>query len=628
MSFLNTARLAGKVGIWRVDGVGEVSLHPNSAPTIEIHYSGITPHAVNNPYHKSAPNGVHLTVKHFASELRDYLVGSVWDGSSGNCIRRPGDKPLRVEIDTRGARLLNLNAPVEINSQKIRSLIPKKYLRFSDRTWLNLRNSFYCLVPTVDDRKSGLKWLVIPASELYRRYIAVSRKFCNSGLTGTIDKFVDWNESITANGEANITLRRPLESLEKRVISRAVFSPYAKLSMLTPHKYLSMVTSKNRTINSNDKLAPVIKFNFPFLDTTHLTVTGKRMPLGKRGGSYKEEWALYVMEIHRCHYEMDFHSNFIKQYDPEYTPQHSTSTIQGDSFSPGIYNSPLLDKNIDINDLPADSNIQRLSGVYFSDPFPGLTGTFRYTRPTSQQSKNKNKSEVVDEEEITGHTNNDGNYSKDSKGNQGISTADQPIQTLNKDISLFIDTVIEFRKIVKDRKWKVVTRKAEDGTVEKGEKVAMFPSYIGSQRTWHKIDKDLENSRTRQVVWVEIDIGSNCYLYMAEMELRPTEKSGQCTLLMKLKKSKQMSEVVFKELLRLTCLQYRWPIPRHKWKEEKDATKAQYLFNILDIKRQKHPIAKKASNSKSTPKKVCPKEWAEVLLNKIDRELLTSIHIE
>lgn len=617
MAMIPLKRLANRPGIWRVDGVGPIRPSAKLGIRTTVYFSGLTEAGVTQPYWKSSLSGDTLPLPIHTAFLRDFKVGSLW--YEGRRIGGPPkiDVPFRVDLSR--VRYVQLGKGLDLDGYWLSSVLPEDNF-FLGENRKALASSWYAIVPVIGNRMT--QWLVVSAVELLRFYVGVSSRFLSGALEGRLGKYIDWDKSQIEDGRPVLHVKTSLNRKEAAVLGRAVAFPVAEAALFGIHQHLSTIHVNNKSLPERYTKPLGIQAKFPFGSETELRVFGKRMCLSKKGG--KEQWAVFAMEIFHCSRPMGFPGVVLKSDDP----WGGGDPVGGvPTSSPPPHFNPLLEEDEEdeeLDDVPADKRLPRLVVRSFSNQFGGFDQlTFEHRRPEAPRPANQPSVRV--DVPVNALTMEEGSHTEESKGNLGVSDFQSRVEQIDRDLDLFVQMLSALRTATKARGWEIETRKAKDGRPSGDESITFFPERMGKRRTWHLITEPSGHTRPRQVVWTEIRLGAEGpFFYLLEMELKPSETNGQCTLLLYVNDFQWLDEVTFNDLLYLTAVRNRWPDVDNKWKENKHHKLAKTLFSKIGIHRINHPKTPRAKSSNGEGKAEAtlnPKSWSEGFLSKID-ELL------
>lgn len=609
-------RLARRPGLWRVDGIGPIEARGRLGARATVFFSGLTEEGLNQPYWKSSLNTATLPLRVHSASLREFKVGSIW--RDGKRVAGPPQFETPFRVDAGQVRLVMLEQAIKLGDQWMPTVLPNANFYLGENRG-PLASTLYALVPVLNDSRTD--WLVIPASELLRFYVGVSSRLLSGALQGSLNRYVDWERSRMEGERPVVHVKQRINRKEAGVLARAISSTAAKAALLTPHQHLASVQANNASLDAGSRRPLIVKAGFPFTDTTQLHVAGKRMPLAKNG---RTQWAIFAMEVLACAHLPGFSGMVVENDDP-FGYEEATGEEQGGTQPPR--HNPLLDDDedeLEFEDVPADQRLARLVVRSYSNQFSAFRGIeIEHRRPAAHQRANHPGAQI--DVPVDSLTLGDGTHAADAQGNLGVSDFQNQVSRIDRDLSLFLEMLKHLRSATRRRNWKITTRRLNDGLLQDGECIAVFPDRIGKRRTWHKIVDPDGNTRTRQVVWVEIiPGGEDRYVYLLEMELKSGE-SGQCTILLHKPDFSRLEDDTFSELLVLTAVQNRWPDRHNKWETDHHRKRAQALFAQVEIHRIHHPKRKEEEKQPGhSNSKLSPEAWGAVLLEKMD-ELLPVI---
>lgn len=209
--------------------------------------------------------------------------------------------------------------------------------------------------------------------------------------------------------------------------------------------------------------------------------------------------------------------------------------------------------------------------------------------------------------------------------NGGVGSAskfESQVDKIDRQLSHFIEMVIQLRSLVEPNEWTVVTRTCRSSLEVQGEVITAFLPTSNNRRTWHLIE-DNNSERLRQIAWVEINLGNDNFIYLAEMELNESE-TGRSTLLIVPKNGEYMPEQDFEVFLSITAVQNRWPKSSHTWKSKGARVKASEYFEQYHHLALTHPAF--ISHRGKLDGKVI-KQWAKSTKNNIDNKLESLVNL-
>ena len=571
---------------------------------------------MRDPYHKSASTEKSLNLSVHSASLHHFRVGTLWL----NGKRIFGCQPLRktFRVDTGRMRLVALDEAITLNGISAPTIIPNNYLDVGETNRSDLARTLYGVVPVLGDART--QWLVVPATELVRFYIGVSSRFMSGVLTGRLDNYIDWDASRVEDGIPIVSIHQRLSRKEAMVLARAVASRQAKRALLGVHQNLATVHANNSIAKDQDQRPLHIKGFFPFSDTTELQVAGKPMLLGRESG--REQWAVFTMELLTCSHSPNFDRFVLEEGDPVVI--RTPADPAGGGRRPPIHDPTFVDEedNNEVDDIPADKRLRRLTVRTYTDQFLGFTRVqVKHRRPSSERPEGEPPSHV--DVEVNSLTTGDGSGSEEAKGNLGVSEVQSKVEHVDDRLALFLEMVQHLRATAKSKGWEVATRKLDDGLPRLGEWIALFPTNLGKRRSWHLIEDSKGIRRPRQVAWVEISRKdrSECFSLL-EMELKPQETSTQSTILMFANDFTSINEELFRKWLLLTAIKNRWPAAHYTWADSSHARDAQDFFSKVATFRIQHPDRPRAQTQDGTlgdQLPVSPDAWSERLTEEISK---------
>ncbi|MCI3943198.1 hypothetical protein K0038_00186 [Pseudomonas syringae] len=564
-------------GFWRVDGISEVDLGEKG---LKI---GFVLSRLRDDY--SDPNDATARLD-MPPELlvlnprwiNDLTLGSVW--KNGTCVSKPGWLGRSLRVDTTQAKKLPFSRSTQINGKwTVKGIAAADFLPKKD--YQHLFATYYSLVPVSGDEK--FKWMVIPHSELFRFYSAVSSRVCNRVLRGELSELVDLS---APSGVEPVTIfeRTKLKETEAKFFGRIRASKSFEDEIFQINKRIILINMKNRRTGAMAALS--LEANFPFAGQTNLSVSGVPMLLA-------DEPAIFVMQIHHCTYPLGFSSLVVK------SAGDSTSGGRSDESGKGYiaFNVPGHDPDDaddEIADTPADADLKRVEISQVSSLFPqDAEISIEYQR--SWKHTTNTASYVSEEVDIDGLTFGDGDYRASSQNMAGVDDfkEEPPPSRQLKD---FFEMLHHFERRVNKRNW-LISSRAINGLIPIGldepESSAHFitalPMLANKKRRWHII-LDGASLRTRQLACIEVQSAcANRYFYILEVELKDNEP-GQCTLLVRRRDFKKISLDDFTSLLKLTCYKNRWPdFETDIWEKSKQRVLAEKFSSVHVSRKLHHP---------------------------------------
>lgn len=611
------ARLKTLKGMWRVDGIAPIKSNDRKQIRTRVLFSELKPSEIPNAYWSSARTGSTDSLSIHVASIPDFPIGSIWEAGKRKFRSIANSHAIRVRVSRDELQSIPLSYGFKLSQRWCKSPLPEMNYAM-DQNRSHLAATMFFVLPTLPEQDA--KWLVIPALEIFRFYFGASSRLFSAALQGQLHKFLDWEKSSTANGTVVLRIKKPLRKKELFALARAVISDIAKEALHKPHKELASTTLKNKGQPGNP-LPLIINAAFPFDGETQLTITGKKFKYENN------DWAYFAFIIENCTYDPGIREIVIEPSD-DWNGDYSWGS--GDAASGGLIDvrpdkSDELFDDLDFVDGPADARLTRSTVLTPTNQFPGLGNvkfTYRPKNKTTQKPWSALNTGQADA--IEGLSLADGDYSSAGKNIQGVTDHQERNQNISRDLTVFLDMIAVLRHAIKDSGGTINTRAPTGGLTSNGEKIASFPRHIGPRRTWHLISSD-ESANPRQVIWAEIQIGE-FYLNLLEMELRPEESNGQCTLLVIRTDEAVMNDPDFESLLYLTAIKNRWPFADQQWKSAKDKAKAAEFFHAHSTIRLRHPSAKIKDEATEKPNKdikgtIDPNTWSRDLIEEISDAL-------
>lgn len=486
-----------------------------------------------------------------------------------------------------------------------------------DQNRSRLAATMFFVLPALPEQDA--KWLVIPALEVFRFYFGASSRLFSAAIQGQIHKFLDWEKSSSANGTVVLRIKKPLRKKELFALARAVISDIAKEALHKPHKELASTTLKNKGQPANS-LPLIINAAFPFDGETRLIITGKKFKYENN------DWAYFAFIIENCTYDPGIREIVIEPSD-DWNGNYSWGS--GDDASCSLLDvrpdkSDELFDDLDFIDGPADARLTRSTVLTPTNQFPGLSNVKFTYKPPNKITLKPWSALNTGQADVEGQSLADGDYSNAGKNIQGVTDHQEPNQNVARDLTVFLNMITVLRNAIKNLGGTLITRAPSGGLTRNEEKIASFPRIIGPRHTWHLISS-AGTTNPRQVIWAEIQIGG-FYLNLLEMELRPDESNGQCTLLVIRTDGAMMTDDDFVSLLCLTAIKNRWPSADHMWKSDDDKTKAAEFFLAHSTIRLRHPSVTIKDETAEKPNQIAkgiidPKAWSRDLIEDISDAL-------
>ncbi len=428
------------------------------------------------------------------------------------------------------------------------------------------------------------KWMVIPHSELFRFYSAVSSRVCNKVLRGELSELIDFS---VPTGVEPVTIfeRVDLKQTEAKFFGRIRASKSFEDEIFQKNKRITLINMENRRTGARAALA--LEANFPFAGQTNLSVSGVPMRLADKP-------ALFVMQIHHCTYLLGFSSLVVKSAGDR--ASGGSPDKSGKSYV--AFNVPGHDPDDEddaIADTPADANLKRVELSQISALFPeDAEISIEYQR--SWKHTTNTASYVLEEVETEGLTFGDGDYRASSKNMVGVDDIKEEPPPPAWQLKAFFEMLHHFERRLQKKNWLIKSR-AINGlipiTSDEPESSAHFitalPMLANKKRRWHIIAAE-GGIRTRQLACIEVQSArANRYFCTLEVELKDNEP-GQCTLLVRRRDFKQMSLDDLISLLKLTCYKNRWPdLETDIWEKSKQQALAKKLGDAHILRKLHHP---------------------------------------
>jgi len=599
-------RLDKHPGIWRVDGIGPIENHGQLGARAEVYLSGLEEDGLHEPYKEKSLNHQTLKFPIHSASLKDFRIGSIW--KDGKRIHDHGTSLERYSVDVSRTQIVPLNYGVKVGEHFwVDTSVPENYFTMAGDNRRDLSPTLYALVPVLNDNRT--QWLVVPVSELVCFYAGISSRLLSSVLRGRLDHYVNWNKCRLSGDCVTLYAKRPLSRKEAFVLARIVASPHAKEAFLGIHKHLALTQANNASLPEIAKRPLLLKMSFPFIDETTLDVLGKKIAFIKPHA--ESVWAFLVMEIRSCSHPFGFSKIVQKSDESVSSGQSGNSDNVPPRFNP-LWENEDVEDDLELEDLSADLRLGRLVIRNYTNQFPGFENiVFENDSSFICQPDNGKRGNIGIT--VNALTVEDGCSSVDAKGNLGVDTQTDTLTQVDRDLMLFLDVLQHMRVTTKGKRWKITTRRLDDnGLVQKGEFIALFPEKIARCRSWHKIQLENGDVRPRQVIWAECELGiTQRYFYLLEMELKSGE-GGQCTILLHMNDFSKLEDKLFKTLLFLTGIKNRWPSSHLSWDTDKQEHAANILFSNITMHRINHP------RRKSESMQIHPEQWNLALLEKIE----------
>ncbi|BAP42225.1 putative uncharacterized protein [Pseudomonas sp. StFLB209] len=563
-------------GFWRVDGISEV--HP-AEKGLKI---GFVLSRLRDDYTDPNDGSARLDM---APELlvlnprwiNDLTPGSVWE--NGACVSKPEWLGRSLSVDTSQAKKLPFSTATQINGKwTAKGIAAADFLPKKDYHYLFA--TYYTLAPVSGDAQ--FKWMVIPHSELFRFYSAVSGRVAKNVLRGDLGELVDLSVN-TEIDPVTIVERVKLKESEAKFFGRIKASKSFADEIFKINKRITLINIENRRTGARAALA--LEANFPFAGQTNLSVSGVPMLLAN-------EPAIFAMQIHHCTYPLGFSSLVVKSAGDRAgggSPDESGKGYVGFNV-PG--HDP-DDEDDEIADTPADADLKRVEISQVSSLFPqDAEISIEYQR--SWKHTTNTASYVSEKVDIDGLTFGDGDHRASSQHMVGVDDFKDEPPPPARQLKDFFEMLHHFEKRIKDKNW-LIRSVAINGSIpidpNELENAVLFitalPMLANKKRRWHIIAEE-GNVRTRQLACIEVQSArANRYFYILEVELKDNEP-GQCTLLVRRRDFKKISLDDFTSLLKLTCYKNRWPdFENDTWEKSKQQALAD-RFSSAHVSRKLH----------------------------------------
>jgi|SRR5690554_68520 len=580
-------------GSWRVDGVGELTLN-NNRPQVILCFSSVDQDSQTRFLKKSLP----------LSALIWFSVGSVW--KNGKRIANSSLNTEKFTVDTSDFRDRSLPERVLINLGNGDcadvSIIPAQEFNFGGGkgNYLFLRDARYKMFKTQDKETP---YLIVPDSEIFRFYYAVSSRLCNSIVMDETDKYVDWSLS-ERGANPKVFLKARLSRLERYIFLRSLSDDVARQNLEGIRKHI-----ENKSAQGNQLF---VSANIPFRGKTTLAVTGKRICLTQDSSSSPAIHAYFAMQLLSCSYTPSFYDPTIIYGGKEYRSDGGeTSHSTGSSVENSDYSDD-LDDLLEFDHVEGDSRIKKLSLLAPSNRFPAMENlNYNFLKPDG--SVDSYGAKFDSDEKFNFDTIEEGGYSEQSSGGRGVGIYASEQRT-SRDMDKFIDVIKIVRAINKPKGWEVDFISNTDELNSNGERLSIFPN-MGKKYNWYLIKPSgSKDNRPRHAVWVQVTLPDNKKIYLVEIELRSGEYGWSTAIWIPTVEGDYLFSSDLDRLLKLTAVKNRWPKLNHKWASSKLDELSKELFARSEIGRVTHP--KNILNDTDTDENL--QKWAEQLTEKIN----------
>lgn len=565
-------------GFWRVDGISEVHLGEKG---LKI---GFVLSRLREDYTDPNEGSARLDMDPELLVLNPRWInhltpGSVWE--SGACVSKPEWLGRSLSVDTTQAIKLPFNRATKINGKwTARGIAAADFLPQKGNH--HLFATYYSLVPVSGDEQ--FKWMVIPHSELFRFYSAVSSRVCNKVLRGELSELIDFSVP-TEVEPVTIFERVDLKQTEAKFFGRIRASKSFEDEIFQINKRITLINMANRRTGTSAALA--LEANFPFAGQTNLSVSGVPMRLA-------DEPALFAMQIHHCTYPLGFSSLVVKSAGDR--ASGGSPDESGKSYV--AFNVPGYDpddEDDEIADTPADANLKRVELSQISALFPqDAEISIEFQRSWKQTTNTA--SYVSEEVDTEGLTFGDGDYRASSKNMLGVDDVKEEPPPPARQLKTFFEMLHHFERRVQKKNWLIRSRAinglipiAPDESEGSAHFITALPMLANKKRRWHIIAAE-GGVRTRQLACIEVQSArANRYFYILEVELKDNEP-GQCTLLVRRRDFKKMSLDDLTRLLKLTCYKNRWPdFETDIWEKTKQGALAKKFSDVHISRKLHHP---------------------------------------
>ncbi|KAF7788540.1 hypothetical protein PRUB_a1529 [Pseudoalteromonas rubra] len=581
-------------GLWRVNGYSNLELPDKSVPKVWVCLSQLKEEQIRTPLTLGSVTGQSIKIKQPLSRISDLLIGSCWrgGGEKGTCANILPPLNKEFVIDTSKIKIVRLGESVSIYGNTYQCVLPKMAIELGKHLY-DLAQTLFAVVPVLHDEFT--KFLVVPCYELYRFYIGVSSRFINGNVAGSLDRYFEWHNPY-------LKVLKNLSMLEKFVAYRGHWSSEGRSWFNMPHRHIQSIGQANRLSNGNQPL--VMMATFPFCGITTLTIAGKPFKLSNNNS---DEWGVFAANILQCSKRESFEVLALGDSESDTPEPGSVDTARPPNGSgpfddeedwPETNEQPNT-RGSDIAILAQNNRFSAMQGMAFKN----------FTTNDNEDPVYKNgfskKAEKVSHDELTGPSDEDDPILPKEN-------FDGHADHVDRDLTDFVHVIIALRHLVSKRGWEVRTRSHGTNLIVEGETVTTFivPANNKRKLNWRLIGEG-ENVRPRQIVWVEIAVTPEQFIYLAEMELKGSE-SGRSTLCVLSKTGRIMDIPDFKVLLKLTATRNGWPQEKHTWKSEQLAKIANEYFQKYEHKGLSHHPS---NTAKEQSQKIL--EWAESIEKKL-----------
>jgi len=436
---------------------------------------------------------------------------------------------------------------------------------------------------------------VIGAIKVAHAASGTKNVFLNAIIIGDIGRYFEWRPPF-------LKVNQKLSKVEQFVIHRGYTSKEVCKSLYLPSNYIKSTTRYNANNTEALKLPYVVKSGFPFDGRTNLTVSGKLFTNVSRGA--KRVPFVFAANLLRCTKEYDQKVQILSD-----TYSKSQAPWKRDVGSDFQSSHVLLDEHSEEVDTPPTASGRKISMLRPTNTFDAMNHLDIEHTHTGDSINPVYENDIGNEigsysyQDITPDPENDEHV---LQGGQ----FDSHVYEVDRTLANFISMIIALRALVLARKWEVTTRSCSGALiVEQDEIITAFSKDKNARRKWHIIENE-GRERMRQIVWVEIALNEEQFIYLAEMELKGSEKSRSTLLIIK-QEFAYMEEGDFSTFLELAKIRNGWPRVSQDWKSKGIKEAARDYFDSFEH----------AGISHTGVNKKQPEAWAKEIEIKIS-ELL------
>jgi hypothetical protein len=607
-------KLARYPGYWRVDGIGnDISFDNKGNQFTSVYFSRILETEISNPFRASAVDSKHKDdsegdkfiptrkISFPVQSIRNFQVGTVWsstDSQPGKLVFRP--KAIdSLLIDTNQVTFLKLSDSLPSDKFPFDTLLPRQQFMLG-KNFGFMRDMRFAVIPVINHEKT--KWLIIPASEIFRFYIGVSSKFIGASLSNQIKKYIDWEKSVFSEKEPHLYLRQRLSRIEAYVLLQALSNEKAKIALNRPFHYLSTSFKNNLLAANEDKQPMCIQASFPFSGQTTLTVSGKRMPLTDD----HENWAIYGMSILKCTHPRSFDNAHI------YLDAKATQPNDNKPGAPSDGNQSIFeaDEDLVLSEMPPSAKYSVLGMTDLTNQFSAMDGL----KCTYHKELSRGKGFIripLNIGKPLEYSELEPNYQEESDGIKGVNSEQLHHELKQRDIIDFLEMLVHLKQLLHAKNWSLSTRYLDSYSAHGQFVFTFFPSISGNY-TWYK-SKNSDENRSRFVVWAEIEVEKGKFIYLIEFESNPKD-GARSTALIYLNNYQYLDDQLFSKFLKLTAIQNGWP-SKNRANADNSKIKIKLIKDVLQfihIKRINHLQSNTITNSDYS------KQWANNILKNIN----------